>query len=193
MVKEVSVEAMAGSSSDYYYSASPLKAGETRQPGVVREHGLRCRVTRARPPYSPRPPFHDYRGRCPGDTHTGGPGHSQPGPGRGGQRRYLCQRADHIPSSRAITRIIHRHRFQERHYGGTGIFHSRGYLAGNPDDEFSQPEALSLDVLFLLDTTSSMDDEIQQIKSALLSIADQVGSLESNADLRFGMVAYRTE
>lgn len=58
-------------------------------------------------------------------------------------------------------------------------------------DEYPRPEVLALDVLFLLDATGSMSDEIHQIKATLLSIADQVKSLQNSADLRFGMVAYR--
>ena len=58
-------------------------------------------------------------------------------------------------------------------------------------DEYARPEVLALDVLFLLDATGSMSDEIHQIKATLLSIADQVKSLQNSADLRFGMVAYR--
>ena len=48
-----------------------------------------------------------------------------------------------------------------------------------------------LDVLFLLDSTGSMDDEIRQIKTTLQSIAQKVSNLPANPDLRFGMVSYR--
>ncbi len=48
-----------------------------------------------------------------------------------------------------------------------------------------------LDVLFLLDATGSMSDEIDQIKTTLLSIAARISDLPSQPDLRFGMVAYR--
>lgn len=48
-----------------------------------------------------------------------------------------------------------------------------------------------LDVLFLLDATGSMADEIDQIKDTLLSISARIGELPSRPDLRFGMVAYR--
>ena len=48
-----------------------------------------------------------------------------------------------------------------------------------------------LDVMFLLDSTGSMADEIRQIKSTLSSIAMRVSSLQSKPDLRFGMVSYR--
>ena len=48
-----------------------------------------------------------------------------------------------------------------------------------------------LDVLFLLDATGSMADEINQIKTTLLSISARIGELPSRPDLRFGMVTYR--
>ena len=48
-----------------------------------------------------------------------------------------------------------------------------------------------LDVLFLLDATGSMADEIEQIKTTLLSISTRISDLPSQPDLRFGMVAYR--
>ena len=48
-----------------------------------------------------------------------------------------------------------------------------------------------LDVLFLLDATGSMSDEIEQIKTTLLSISTRISDLPSQLDLRFGMVAYR--
>ena len=51
--------------------------------------------------------------------------------------------------------------------------------------------SVPLDVLFLLDSTGSMDDEIQQIKATLQSIAKRVSNLPANPNLRFGMVSYR--
>ena len=50
---------------------------------------------------------------------------------------------------------------------------------------------IPLDVLFLLDSTGSMADEIHQIKSTLHSTARQVSNLPSNPNLKFGMVSYR--
>ena len=52
-------------------------------------------------------------------------------------------------------------------------------------------EKVPLDVLFLLDATGSMSDEINQIKSTLLSISHRISDLPSQPDLRFGMVTYR--
>ena len=46
-------------------------------------------------------------------------------------------------------------------------------------------------MLFLLDSTGSMADEIDQIKRTLLSISARVSGLPSQPDLRFGMVSYR--
>ena len=48
-----------------------------------------------------------------------------------------------------------------------------------------------LDVVFLIDSTGSMADEIHRIKTNLESIARQVSNLPANPDLRFGMVSYR--
>ena len=48
-----------------------------------------------------------------------------------------------------------------------------------------------LDILFLLDATGSMADEIEQIKDTLLSISSRISALPSEPDLRFAMVAYR--
>ena len=59
-------------------------------------------------------------------------------------------------------------------------------------DSTVEPSArVPLDLLFLLDATGSMSDEIDQIKSTLLSISSRISDLPSDTDLRFGMVAYR--
>lgn len=48
-----------------------------------------------------------------------------------------------------------------------------------------------LDVLFLLDATGSMGDEIDRLKTNIDSIAARVDELESAPDVRFGMTLYR--
>ncbi|MEM7262402.1 MAG: VWA domain-containing protein, partial [Planctomycetota bacterium] len=61
-----------------------------------------------------------------------------------------------------------------------------------PLEEIEQDaEKIELDVLFLIDTTGSMQDEIEQIKNSLLSVTKRVRSLEREFDLRYGAVLYR--
>ncbi|MGA0571818.1 vWA domain-containing protein [Variovorax sp. VNK109] len=48
-----------------------------------------------------------------------------------------------------------------------------------------------LDLVFLIDATGSMADEIDKLKASLRSIAAEVAQLPSRPDLCFGMVAYR--
>lgn len=48
-----------------------------------------------------------------------------------------------------------------------------------------------LDLVFLIDATGSMGDEIDKLKHSLHSIAREVSQLPSKPDLCFGMVAYR--
>ncbi len=52
-------------------------------------------------------------------------------------------------------------------------------------------QGIHLDILFLLDATGSMSDEINRIKQTLVSISQRVSDLPSQPDLRFGMVTYR--
>ncbi|MBX3654729.1 MAG: VWA domain-containing protein [Ramlibacter sp.] len=48
-----------------------------------------------------------------------------------------------------------------------------------------------LDLVFLIDATGSMADEIHKLKTSLRSIANEVARLPSQPDLCFGLVAYR--
>jgi Mg-chelatase subunit ChlD len=48
-----------------------------------------------------------------------------------------------------------------------------------------------LDLVFLVDATGSMDDEIDKLKSSLRSITTEVAQLPSHPDLCLGLVAYR--
>ena len=67
---------------------------------------------------------------------------------------------------------------------GTGVFLT---LPGAPET----PAPLPLDVLFLLDATGSMADEIDRIKETLLSIGRQIADLPQQPSLRTALVAYR--
>ncbi|MFQ5419058.1 MAG: VWA domain-containing protein [Anaerolineae bacterium] len=48
-----------------------------------------------------------------------------------------------------------------------------------------------LDVLFLIDATGSMADEINQLKDNIQAISAQIDALPSQPNVRFGMVTYR--
>ena len=48
-----------------------------------------------------------------------------------------------------------------------------------------------LDVLFLIDTTGSMGDEIDRLKDSVRSVAERISALPEGADLRLGMTVYR--
>ncbi len=51
--------------------------------------------------------------------------------------------------------------------------------------------AVNLDILFLIDATGSMADEINQLKENIRAIAAQIDALPSQPNVRFAMVAYR--
>lgn len=54
-----------------------------------------------------------------------------------------------------------------------------------------KPKPLTLEVLFLIDTTGSMGDEIAQVKSTLLAVTGKVKALRRDLELRYGAVLYR--
>lgn len=101
---------------------------------------------------------------------------------------------------------------------GTARFHPALYGLAAPDLEFtvtwngvSVPAAagesvelvadqpggrtapIAVDVLFLLDATGSMSDEIDRLKTSIDSVADRVSALEGAPDVRFAMTLYRDE
>jgi len=53
------------------------------------------------------------------------------------------------------------------------------------------PTTPRLDVLFLLDATGSMGDEIGQIQQTILSIAERIDQIQPRPELRFALVSYR--
>lgn len=61
-------------------------------------------------------------------------------------------------------------------------------LSGKPG---AMPSRARLDLVFLIDATGSMGDEIARLKTTLRTIADQVAKLPSRPDTCFGLVAYR--
>lgn len=57
--------------------------------------------------------------------------------------------------------------------------------------ERAETTAVPLDILFLIDATGSMDDEIRQLKDNMVAIAMQIDALPSQPDVHFGFVTYR--
>ncbi len=57
--------------------------------------------------------------------------------------------------------------------------------------DLQPPETRNLDILFLLDTTGSMEDELTRIQDTIDSIAQRIDAFEPRPNLRFALVAYR--
>lgn len=79
-----------------------------------------------------------------------------------------------------------------------GGVESRGYLQRGRKsalelrlDGTAPQDRARLDLVFLVDATGSMGDEIGKLKASLRSIADEVAGLPSRPDLCFALVAYR--
>lgn len=76
--------------------------------------------------------------------------------------------------------------------GGTTVAATAG---GSAEVVLDQPGGAAgevpLDVLFLLDATGSMGDEIDRLKTSIDSVAARVDALAANPDVRFGMTVYR--
>lgn len=58
-------------------------------------------------------------------------------------------------------------------------------------DTAQDRETVALDVLFLLDSTGSMSDEIHELQSNIRAISAQIDTLPGDIDTRYGLVTYR--
>ncbi len=58
-------------------------------------------------------------------------------------------------------------------------------------DGEAAPERARLDLVFLVDATGSMGDEIHKLRSSMQAMADQIAHLPSRPQICFGLVAYR--
>jgi hypothetical protein len=85
---------------------------------------------------------------------------------------------------------------------GTSCHYTDGVTAGGITIPVPEPEPLmmvplppgvppKLDVLFCLDTTGSMCDEISVAKTTILSIAEAVAAGDPQPEVRYGLVIYR--
>ncbi len=66
----------------------------------------------------------------------------------------------------------------------------RNNLSGSTSVQ-AQSQGTELDVLFLIDATGSMSDEIAQLQNNILHISSQIDALPGNVDVHYGLVAYR--
>lgn len=66
----------------------------------------------------------------------------------------------------------------------------REWTFTHPAVDQLQPKA-RLDVLFLIDATGSMADEIQQLKDNIQAIAARIDAMPTRPDVRFAMTVYR--
>lgn len=67
----------------------------------------------------------------------------------------------------------------------------RGDVLTLQTDTWNRDGAVDLDVVFVIDTTGSMSDEIARIKQTLLAVTERVRGLDQQVDLRYGAVLYR--
>lgn len=58
-------------------------------------------------------------------------------------------------------------------------------------DAGTETSAVSLDVVFLIDTTGSMGDEIDRLKANITSMTEKISTLPATPDVRYGMTLYR--
>ena len=69
-------------------------------------------------------------------------------------------------------------------------------MNGSPDvavtlDADTARAPVALDVMFVIDATGSMGDEIEQLKANLASISDRLEQLPAQPDVRFAMTVFR--
>jgi hypothetical protein len=58
-------------------------------------------------------------------------------------------------------------------------------------DTVSASQPVRLDLLFLIDATGSMSDEIQQLKDNMIRVSERIDAFGDRPDVRFGMTIYR--
>ncbi|MDW3217228.1 MAG: VWA domain-containing protein [Acidimicrobiales bacterium] len=66
-------------------------------------------------------------------------------------------------------------------------------VAVEVDPDGGYDGSVPLDILFVIDATGSMGDEIDRLRDNMSSVAEQIDALPSDPDVRFGMTVYRDE
>ena len=111
-----------------------------------------------------------------------------------GRAPFYLPADDPAPENEGGTPTATRYVIQVRH----GDHHQRVSWSGDGEevvvkmeDLTSGPDEIELDVVFLIDTTGSMADEIARIKDSLLGVTRKLRSLGKEFTLRYGAVLYR--
>ncbi|MFN8490164.1 MAG: vWA domain-containing protein [Caldilineaceae bacterium] len=94
--------------------------------------------------------------------------------------------------------------YQLRSAGEFRVVAKKGYVAQshtfarNGSDHWlltltspARADYTQLDLVFLIDATGSMGDEIDKLKASMADVADQIAKLPAKPDVRYGLVAYR--
>lgn len=76
-----------------------------------------------------------------------------------------------------------------------GATNAEAPVTGAPDVAVTlaadDPSAITLDVMFVIDATGSMGDEIEQLKANVVSISDRLAQLPARPDVRFATTVFR--
>lgn len=105
-----------------------------------------------------------------------------------GTARFLPSTLDPVPDALAVTVLV-----------DGEVTTLDGFTIGtadvtvNVDSAGGYDGSVPLDIVFVLDATGSMGDEIERLRSNMTSVAQQIDALPSQPDVRFGMTIYRDE
>ncbi len=103
---------------------------------------------------------------------------------------FLFFPSEHAPSIGSYTAAVSALRESR-----SVLFERRGKRQIDVKLQAARPayQAVPLDILFILDTTGSMGEEIQRLKTTIEIINLNLGALSSRPQVRFGLVLYRDQ
>ena len=119
-------------------------------------------------------------------------------------QRALTIRSGNQVVTRLLTTADGTARFHPSAYNASGPFvvdidgTTQQFLVGNNvdvviPDVSAVPENVPVEVLFLLDTTGSMGDEIDQLKTTIDSVVQRLNDLPGTGEVRLAMTLYRDQ
>jgi Mg-chelatase subunit ChlD len=102
---------------------------------------------------------------------------------------FLFFPAEHVPGNEYRAVVTYNQARREMRFQREG----RRDVAVRFDLARPELRAIPLDILFILDTTGSMGEEIERLKTTIELINLNLSSLSSKPQVRFGMVLYRDQ